>query len=178
MENKEPKSGAPTAASINESAHTSGHQQPGAAPTWVSEKEKILNAINSLSISALGLSDRIMCECEYMTPTTAGRAMENIHDMALLQANVKTVIDFLLALLDNDVLEVLDKYNNGIEYKLERALEEQENTARLLSDAKVTIRKQQACYNNLWELTYPRMSDEMRERHKAYQQEINYFPLL
>ncbi len=117
MENKEPKSGAPTAASINESAHTSGHQQPGAAPTWVSEKEKILTAIQSLSTSALGLSDRIMYECEYMTPTTAERVMENIHDMALLQANVKIVIDFLLALLDNDVLEVLDKFDWSAEYK-------------------------------------------------------------
>ena len=170
--------GAPGATSSNANTLTSGHQQHTPAPTWVSEKEKILNAINSLSISALGLSDRIMYECEYMKPTTAERAMENIHDMAQLQANVKEVIDFLGALLDNDVLEILDKYDWSAEYKLERALEEQENTARLLSDAKVTIRKQQACYNNLWELTYPRMSDEMREIHKAYQQEINYFPLL
>lgn len=117
MENKEPKSGTPAAATNNGSTPTSGHQQPGAAPTWVGEKEKILNAINNLSISALGLSDRIMYECEYMTPTTTERAMENIHDMAELQANVKTVLDFLLALLDNDVLEVLDKFDWSAEYK-------------------------------------------------------------
>lgn len=119
MENKEPKSGAPATASNNGSTHTTGNQQPAAAPTWVGEKEKIRYAISGLSASALGLSYRIMYECEYMTPATAERAMDEIHDMALLQANVKTVIDFLEALLDNDALEILDKYDWAAEYKRE-----------------------------------------------------------
>jgi len=117
MENKEPKSGTPAAATNNGSTHTSGQQQPVAAPTWVSEKENILNAINNLSISALGLSDRIMYECECLNPDTAERTMEDIRDMALLQANVKTVIDILTTLLANDVLEVLDKFDWSAEYK-------------------------------------------------------------
>lgn len=116
MENKEPKSGTPAAATNNESTHTTGNQ-PTAAPTWVGEKEKILMAISNLSESALGLSERIMEECEYMNPDTAERTMEDIRDMALLQANVKTVIDILTTLLANDVLEVLDKFDWSAEYK-------------------------------------------------------------
>lgn len=168
MENKEPKSGTPAAASNNGSTHTSGQQQPGAAPeqkestTYRDMKPKLQLAISDMLSTVLKLS------------AISIDASENTaKDIAEAQYYVQDFAQTVLYLIDDGMLDALDRMNWSAEYELSCLRREHEETLQQLADAKKKFSRAAAVYANLWDLTFPHMSKEARAYHAAYKEKQN-----
>lgn len=100
MENKEPKSGAPSAASNNETG-----------PKWADDEQKYRGNMLCLAVATLKLSDIITEYSCRISPINAKYMGERIRDLAGVQYDTATVIDDFMRVLGAGALPALDKHN-------------------------------------------------------------------